>query len=281
MRKLQGFVILQSLILVSFFAIGCSSSPKEEPATDTADLAVPEEPAIVHGEMVLIPAGEFISGTNDEKTASPEQKVFLPAYYIDKYEVTMGEFLKFTVETQYESEGNWRALWAPEKANYPVANITWNDAVAYAKWAGRRLPTEMEWEKAARGPDGLRYPWGSDWNSSNANTFESGMRQPVDVGTYAGDVSPYGVHDLLGNVREWTSDYFKRYKNSRARHKDFGNRFRVIRGGDYTIYGGRVNDTQFHLAFRSYYLPNAHFNFGFRCAKDGPAEGAEEKKPSG
>ena len=272
MRQLQVFAIISAVTFASLSLISCGGASEEAPVGDTADVVVPEVTRIVPGDMVLIPAGEFIYGNDDVETTKPEQKVTLPAYYIDKYEVTMAEFLQFAVETKFESEGDWRVLWSAAKANHPVANITWNDANAYAKWAEKRLPTEMEWEKAARGTDGYRYPWGLKWETSKSNTFESGIREPVEIGSYDGDTSPYGVHDMLGNVREWTADFYGRYPNSRFRDKDFGKRFRVIRGGDYTIYGGPVTGGQFHLALRSYYLPNAHFNFGFRCAKDVPTE---------
>lgn len=271
MRKRQGLAIITLMCLVSILFMSCTSKPKEEEAPAATAVATPETPQSTEGEMVLIPAGEFIFGSDKEETTSPEQKVFLPAYYIDRYEVTMAQYLKFAVETGYEAQGDWRALWDHDKANHPVVNITWDDAVAYAKWAGRRLPTEMEWEKAARGDQGFRYPWGNQWDGGKSNTYESGIKAPAAVGSYAGDVSPYGVQDMLGNVREWTSDYFQPYKGSKSKYKDFGTNFRVLRGSDYTTYGGPIRGTQFHIALRTYYRPDAHFNFGFRCAKDAPA----------
>jgi formylglycine-generating enzyme required for sulfatase activity len=269
MKKLHVLVIIAVVAVLSLILTGCGK-PKETPAAETAQ-QTPAAPTINPGEMVLIPAGEFIFGHDGEPTTAPQQKVFVPAYYIDKYEVTMQEYLKFAVDTSYQAQGDWRSLWAPDKANIPVVNITWDDAVAYAKWANKRLPTEIEWEKAARGEKGFRYPWGEEWQAGKANTFESGIKAPAEIGSYTGDVSPYGVHDMLGNVKEWTGDYFKAYKGSKTQNKDFGDRFRVLRGADYATYGGRYGGVQFHLALRSYYLPDAHFNFGFRCAKDAPA----------
>jgi formylglycine-generating enzyme required for sulfatase activity len=269
MKKFQVLVIIALAAALSLFLTGCGKPKEEAPAAEAApDTAA--APSITPGEMVLIPAGEFTFGHDGEPTTAPMQKITTPAYYIDKYEVTMAEYLKFTVEAGYQAQGDWRSLWAPDKANFPVVNITWDDAVAYAKWAQKRLPTEVEWEKAARGEKGFRYPWGDEWQPSLSNTFESGLKAPAEVGSYAGDVSPYGVRDMLGNVKEWTADSFKPYPGSKAQNKDFGDKFRVLRGADYATYGGKYGGVQFHVALRSYYLPDAHFNFGFRCAKDAP-----------
>ncbi len=270
------------IALIGFFVLlqaGCQKSetpaptaPAEEtPAAPAAKAPSKTDP----GEMVLVPAGEFILGYDKEAASAPEQKMFLPAYYIDKYEVTMAQYMKFVVESGYMAQGKWRELWAPEKADFPVTLITWKDAVEYAKWAGKRLPTEFEWEKAARGEKGFRYPWGNEWEAGRANTYEAGLRDLAAVGSYQGDVSPYGAMDMLGNAIEWTASNYQGYKGTKAKAKEFGDNFRVLRGCDYVHYGGPRQGAQFHLAYRAYYLPDAHFNFSFRCAKDAPAAGAK------
>lgn len=274
LRQWSG-ILLITLCLGMLFLVGCQSEQTKTPAkpAETAEQkpAEPVRSSTDPGEMILIPAGEFILGLGKDAVWSPEQKMYLPAFYIDKYEVTMAQYMKFSVESGYVSQGNWRTLFSPEKANFPVTNISWKDATEYAKWAGKRLPTEFEWEKAARGDKGFRYPWGNEWEGSRANTFESGVKDLVAVGTYQGDVSPYGVVDMLGNALEWTGSNYEAYKGSTKKDKDFGNVFRVVRGCDYVHYGGPKQGQQFHLAYRGYYLPDALFNFGFRCAKDAEA----------
>lgn len=256
------------MILMMAGMIACTK--KEEPAATETAPAAPAQPKFKPGEMVLIHAGEFVFGDEDkESSAYPKQKINLPAYWIDKYEVTNAEYLDFSIQGGYVSEGqNWRLHFTAPKANYPVMNITWNDAVAYCKWAGKRLPTEEEWEKAARGTDGRRYPWGEKWDASRTNTFEAGFRDAVAVNTYD-DTSGYGVHDLLGNVQEWTGTWYKGYKGNPKKDTNFGERFRVVRGLSHSIYGSRTP-----VWTRSAYLPKALYGFGCRCAKDATKEEA-------
>ncbi|PYV36531.1 MAG: hypothetical protein DMG09_17080 [Acidobacteria bacterium] len=253
-----------ALLLVCFYA--CAKK-EEAPSGETP--AVPAKPAFTPGETVLIPAGEFIFGSSDkETTAFPQQKINLPAFRIDKYEVTNAEYLDFCIKAPYASEGNYRLFFTAEKGRYPVVNITWNDAVAYCKWAGKRLPTEQEWEKAARGADGRRYPWGEKWESGRSNTYEASKRGPTEVNSLD-DVSPYGVHDMLGNAQEWIADWYKAYKGATKKDENFGERFRVLRGARWDIYGSK-----FYLWVRSAALPKALYGYGCRCAKDATAEEA-------
>lgn len=271
-----------ALLLIFMGLLACA---KKEEATPSEEAAAPERPTITPGEMVLIPAGEFTFGTDDsqvdrEGLAQPEQKMTLPAFWIDKYEVTNRDYLDFAIKTQYVGEGDkegrsWRTFFTAEKALYPVVYITWNDAAAYCKAQGKRLPTEFEWEKAARGTDGRRYPWGNQWETNKSNTYEAGFLQPVAVAQFADDVSVYGVHDMLGNVQEWTDSWFKPYKGNRKKNENWGERWRVVRGLSYGFYGSRGS-----LAIRSASLPNALYNYGFRCAKDAtPEEAAQAAAP--
>lgn len=268
LRKVTFVIVGISLALGM---IGCAK--KEEPAAQGA--AEPAKAEVTPGEMVLIPAGEFIFGSSEDKEgmAYPEQKINLPAYWIDKYEVTNSEFLDFAIKTGYQGEGakegkDWRQFFTPDKAKFPVLFITWNDAKAFCEAQGKRLPTEEEWEKAARGKDGLRYPWGNTWDPAKSNTYESGSRNPGAVGETP-DISPYGVHDMLGNVQEWTASWLKAYKGNTKKNENFGERFRVLRGASARMYGSRA-----HLWDRTAYLPKSLYDFGCRCAKDATPEEA-------
>lgn len=277
---LQGDIMFRKSLLVlatALLIIGFTSCGSTD---ETAMEGLVEEvPAVTPGEMVLIPAGEFIFGTDDKEPeqalrANPQQTIDLPDFWIDKYEVTFQEFLYFCNEHQYISEGaaegkNWQQFFSMEKRNFPVVYITWGDAKAYCEAKGKRLPTEVEWEKAARGTDGRRYPWGDQWLPNRANTYEAGHRQPVEIGQFAADVSPYGVHDMLGNVLEWTDSWFKPYEGNRQRDENYGERFKVLRGSCSRYYGSRTN-----LWARNAYLPNYLADFGFRCAKDASEEEA-------
>ncbi len=192
-------------------------------------------PKIIKGkdgaEMLLVPAGEFVMGSHrddpdaydDEK---PAHKVYLDAYYIDKYEVTNALFKGF-VEATRRSAPIYRNNPKFNSPTQPVVGVTPEDADAYCKWAGKRLPTEAEWEKAARGTDGRRFPWGNQWvfpwESQSVSKRANGTNQfsqPMPVGSFPEGVSPYGVHDMGGNVAEYVADFYDKdyYKQSPYRN---------------------------------------------------------------
>jgi formylglycine-generating enzyme required for sulfatase activity len=268
-----------ALILVGLALGACGKKEEAQPKAEEA--AAVQTPKITPGEMVLIPAGEYTIGTKEKKDpdgkisdAYPEHKVKLDAFWIDKYEVTNREYLDFSVNTSYAAEGEsegktWRTFFSPEKANAPVVYLTWKDAEAYCKAEGQRLPTEEEWEAAARGPEGFRYPWSNEWEANRANTAEAGYRAQADIGTF-NDVSPFGVHDMFGNVQEWTASWFKAYPGNTSKNPNYGERFRVVRGLSFHWYGGKASG----LWARSAYLPNFLADFGFRCAKNATPEEA-------
>jgi iron(II)-dependent oxidoreductase len=205
--------------------------------------------------MCYIPAGEFIMGDdNGNDNAKPAHHVFLPEFFIDAYEVTNHQYKKFDPAHEY-FEG---------MDMYPVVNVVWEEAQAYAEWIGKRLPTEAEWEKAARGFDGRYYPWGKEFDSLRCNTEESGNRHLTQVDQYPSGKSPFGVYDLFGNVLEWTADRYKPYSGSHYDNPDFKENFVVLRGSPWIHQGSLSN-----CATRSYAPAGNKSNFiGFRCVRD-------------
>jgi len=224
--------------------------------------------------MVLVPAGEFTMGSDKgDDDEQPIHRVFLDSFYIDKFEVTNGRFAKFVKAIQLEPPWGFADKETPiVDADRPVRWVNWMDAMGYCLWAGKRLPTEAEWEKAARGPDGRIYPWGNDSPTPAQAVF--GLKEGVDtvapVGNRDKGKSPYGVHDMAGNLYEWTMDWYDEqfYKNIPAinpRGPAEGTT-KAQRGGSYTNSPYRLRST-----FRTKGDPTEHEpNVGFRCAQDIP-----------
>ncbi len=240
--------------------------------------------AIDDAEMILIPEGEFLMGSlpgegSDDEL--PQHRVTLDAFYIDKYPVTNAQYKKFIDEnSQWRKRRvsknlyykNYLRLWSENdyprgKANHPVVYVTWYAAQAYAEWAGKRLPTEAEWEKAAGGTDGRMYPWGSrEPDESNCN-FGNKIDDTTHVTRYPAGESPYGVIDIAGNVWEWCEDFYDKdyYKNSPT-HNPKGPR----QGEVCVCRGGSWNMDQYRLrcAFRRpTKTTSVEYDLGFRCAK--------------
>ncbi len=229
-------------------------------------------------EMILIPAGEFLMGSTDaDKYATdaekPQRTVYLDAYYIYKTEVTVAQYRKFCTSTNRNmpTEPSWK--W---QDNHPIVNVSWNDAKAYVDWAGVKLPTEAQWEKAARGGDGRIYPWGFSWDkikcanytNSGADNTTSGTHQ---VGSFPTGASPYGVMDMSGNTYEWCADWYGAdyYKNAPAKNPTgpVAENYRVLRGGSWNYLDGYY----FRGAFRYIINPYDDYNYiGFRCTSAGP-----------
>ena len=229
-------------------------------------------------EMVLIPAGSFEMGDSKNeledwmKTARPVHTVELDAFYMDVHEVTVGQFREFVEDSGYDYQENWAnvAKYSPGDG-YPMVYVTWNDATAYAKWAGKRLSTEAEWEYAARGGlAGKRYPWGDEITHDNANYEGIGGRdqwiQSSPVGSF--EANGYGLYDMLGNAMEWCQDrYGENYYSSSPAKNPSGpstGSYRVLRGGI------RDSDTlNLRVAIRYDLLPNSKCNLsGFRCVSE-------------
>ena len=221
-------------------------------------------------EMVLIPAGEFIMGSNEFGPETPQRTVHLPDYYIDIYPVTNQEYKVFMDSTSALPPGHWGGFDIPKGLeNHSVHRISWFQAKMYAEWTGKRLPTEAEWEKAARGTDGRRWPWGNEFDEKNALVWDRGefvMTLPVDA--HPGGVSPYGVYEMGGNVEEWTADWYEAYPGSTYKGNAYGKKFIALRGGSSFF-------TQNHArcAYRCFTRPEDSgigdiAGCGFRCVLD-------------
>jgi len=260
------------------------------------------------GDMVRIPAGSFIMGsTAGDPQERPVHQVHLQVFQLDRFEVTNRAFMHFVQTTGYrtlaELEGEsliyedggyrtvygatWKAPKGPgtylrNRLDHPVVQIAWQDANAYCSWAGKRLPTEAEWEKAARGADQRLYPWGDEAPDGGGLVYranygtdqcchesaQDGFLNTAPVGSFPLGVSPYGLHDMAGNVWEWTQDWYSpdyfAFSPSRAPSGPLTGEERVLRGGSWISYRFMLRTT-----YRGYHTEETRHNYsGFRCARD-------------
>jgi formylglycine-generating enzyme required for sulfatase activity len=193
--------------------------------------------------------------------------VQIKSFYLDQYEVTNEEYQQFVKQTGHAAPKGWSGSDFPSgEGRFPVANVSWYDAQQYAEWAGKRLPTEAEWEYAARsGNEGRLYPWGNQWSAKLSNSKEDGRNATMAVGSYPGGATPNQVFDLAGNVSEWVADDFKPYDGSTA-SPDPG--MKVYRGGAYAAPKELLKTT-----YRWWDVPTATWPYlGFRTAKDAPPQ---------
>jgi formylglycine-generating enzyme required for sulfatase activity len=226
--------------------------------------------------MVLVPAGPFLMGSNTRlPDEGPQHTVTLKAFYIDKYEVTNLQYKQFIAATKRKSPEHFTNRTFPEgKADHPVTFVSWEDAHDYCAWAGKRLPSDEEWEKAARGTDGRTFPWGNEFELHKANTPVrwKNLKQEGDtapVGAFAGGASPYGAYDMSGNVWEWTDSWYKAYPGNKKPSENYGEHYKTLKGGswwDCSFYQCGISAPVFNRAFFDLKVKNA--SFGFRCAKD-------------
>jgi len=271
-KRMAG-LLASVLTLAAPAAVGAAERPAERPA---------EPPR--HAGMVLVPAGPFTMGADARDgpvgvrvgiDSVPRHQVNVKAFWIDRTEVTHEQYRPFVAETGREPPvdpkfGDFYA-WSgdefpPGMANHPVVYVDWYDADTYCRWLGKRLPTEAEWEKAARGTDGRTFPWGEGIEPDWCNTRESEARWSTPVGTMDHDESPYGVMDMCGNVSEWTDTWYAAYPGSTLKRDAFGEKFKVVRGGAWLLRAepfSRV--THRTLAFKP---TKRHRTIGFRCAMD-------------
>ncbi|HID61183.1 MAG TPA: hypothetical protein EYP49_00325 [Anaerolineae bacterium] len=260
------------------------------PAPQTIELQVWEADG---AEMVFVPAGEFVMGSeelgDDER---PVHRVYLDGFWIDRYEVTNERFARFVAATGYQTEAerrgwgwvwreaewekvegaDWRHPRGPgssiaDRMDSPVVLVSWNDADAYCRWAGKRLPGEAQWEKAARGPDGRRYAWGDEFDRAKANTKESERGDTAPAGSFSpqGD-SFYGASDMTGNVWEWVADWYGSdyYGQSPAANPTgpITGTYKVLRGGSWSF-----DEVYARTPFRYNVRPDYTYDFtGFRCS---------------
>jgi formylglycine-generating enzyme required for sulfatase activity len=248
--------------------------PPTEITPETASVLLPEIRDEKGGEMVLVPEGDFLMGSDrGEPDEQPPHNIFLDAFYIDKFEVT-NQLYKACVDdsqcepprqTYFFAESPNRIYYGNSQYdNYPVVYVDWNMAKAYCEWRGARLPTEAEWEKAARGTNGNTYPWGQGLDCQKAN-YQGCVNQTSEVGVYKDGVSPYGASDMTGNVWEWVSDWYadNYYSISPGNNPSgpISGQSRVLRGGSWP----RFDVTTYH---RSNFAPTYNtFDIGFRCAR--------------
>ena len=225
--------------------------------------------------MVLIPVGEFLLGAEDGLSdARPMHRTYLSAYWIDKYEVTNAQYRRCVDSGVCSLPKERRAFDDSQFAQHPVTNVTWAQARAFCEWRGHRLPTEAEWEKAARGTDGWRYPWGNSEELIKRRVKEYalklGSNGTAPVGSLPDTKSPYGVFDMVGNAWEWVKDWYAEDYYAVAPPRDpqgpLRGSFRVLRGGDWSQGPLELRVTYRGWDEMTYWGPT----LGFRCAADVP-----------
>ena len=216
--------------------------------------------------MVLIPEGEFLAGGKGSDEGGGPFKVNVPAYYLALHPVTNEQYGKFVKETGKHKE--WKAA---SGGDHPAVNVSWEDAQAYCGWAGLRLPSELEWEKGARGVDRREYPWGEEWDQKKCrNSNNKGNETTASVWGYPEGVSAWGLYQMSGNVWEWCADWYEkeaydRYKRGDLKPPEKGVN-RVLRGGSWND----DNTDYFRCAFRDGHVArpdDRYVSDGFRCSR--------------
>ncbi|MFC1713776.1 formylglycine-generating enzyme family protein [Candidatus Poribacteria bacterium] len=273
LRSVAVFVLLVSFAIIP----GCRDRPGSSWQGNVETKAITGRPTKKTSEtktgkdgaqMVLIPAGEFQMGSEDGWSGEkPAHTVYLDAFYMDRYEVTNALYRKFMSATGHKAPPSLNDD-TYNTSTRPVVGVGWQDALAYAKWAGKRLPTEAEWEKAARGGlDGKKYPWGDKITYDNANYGGTGDKDKWDYTAHVGSFAPngYGLYDMAGNVWEWCMDFYDEnyYAKSPARNPigPASGFLRVIRGGAWNS-----PESSLRVVHRNNLPPSIqYFVVGFRC----------------
>lgn len=271
------------ILLFVLVMLSAACSPRIETRTSATDGKV----------MMRVPAGEFRMGTSDAQIQQlvsqhgaapngfefekPEHTVNVGAFWMDRDLVTNAEYQKFldanptravpAIELAQLQPWVWNAAartFPPGRENFPVVLVTWEDARAYCEWAGKRLPTEAEWEKAARGADGRLYPWGSAWDKTKTAFGERGATDAAPVGSFPGGASPYGAQDMVGNVWQWTSTRWSPYpyRADDGREDSSQTVERVTRGGMFA-FGAAVSRANVRNKLDA---NSKALSVGFRCA---------------
>lgn len=251
-------------------------------------LADSKEEEVILGKMIYISEGEFTMGSDDpelrgyftihgakakfqKKPVGTARRVQVKGFYIDAHEVTQGQYKKFIDDTHYPPPAHWENGTFPAgQENYPVHSVSWSDARAYAKWAGKRLPTEEEWEKAARGGDRRAFPWGDQADGAMTQLWDAAWGKaegPQRIGTFKYDKSPYGVVDMAGNLGEWTASTYE-YEGVVTQGRTWEEK---SSGTEIVIKGGNWSSpiTEAKISRKVLQPPGEISNgIGFRCAKD-------------
>ncbi len=234
-------------------------------------------------EMVPIPGGAFMMGSRGDEgrvgfeigvDEMPQHEVLIRSFSIDRFEVTNEQYRAFVEATGRPTPADpkdpdyyaWMDGRPPVgQEDHPVCYVNWHEADAYCRWAGKRLPTEAEWERAARGDDGRTWPWGGRFDPERCNAAESGFGWSTPVGSFPEGAGPYGVMDLCGNVAEWTASWYAPYPGSTLKRGAFGEKMRVARGGAWVL----TAEPWSRATNRNLAQPPdlRHRSLGFRCAK--------------
>ncbi|MHC9539615.1 MAG: SUMF1/EgtB/PvdO family nonheme iron enzyme [Vulcanimicrobiota bacterium] len=231
--------------------------------------------------MITIPAGEFLMGSPKDVGGAeehPQHTVYLDEYKISRFEVTNEQFTRFVSETGYKAESSWNKFALKGRESHPVVSVTWNDAQAYCRWAGGSLPSEAQWEKAARGVDGRLYPWGNEWDKNKCNNCNTNSKEyraaraklymgkgTTPVGLFADGASPYGALDMAGNVWEWCNDWYNDIYYRESPPQNPGGPLQ----GDISVFRGGAWNSDVATGFRCAYRvggkrTDTGFFFGFR-----------------
>lgn len=264
-----GVVCLVAIIMGGYFLYVRS---KQAPVTQASPAPTPVRPATPAPpeNMAYVAGGTFRMGRDDgDEYERPSHVVTVSPFFIDKFEVTCAAYQKFMDARGFAAPQNWPNGRMPAGGEQlPVTGVSWVDANAYAEWAGKRLPTEEEWEFAARGQDATLYPWGNTWKGDAANTLEASQKRVVAVGSFSQGASPYGAFDMTGNAWEWTSTQLAAYPGGHIsdQNSQAGQQLMVIRGGSY-----ESNNKQATTTYRMGWPAQGATTYaqsGFRCVKD-------------
>jgi formylglycine-generating enzyme required for sulfatase activity len=270
MRPVINLLSIPALLAAAFLASRApaqTSTPRPDPIPPAQD-------------MVFVPAGDFLMGStvNDvyriaDGDEFPQRKVWVDDFYIDVHEVTNAQYKVYVDSMKVPAPPRWaNGNYGIGEDGLPVISITWEEAAAYAKFVGKRLPTEAEWEQAARGTDARTYPWGDSFDRLHANNGD----HLVPIMTYPLGVSPYGAYDMAGNAAEWVDGHYAPYPRAQTDvlPRDLPDRKEVFKGGDRRVYrGGSWNTFPKYLrcSNRESAPPGKRWVYvGFRCAMDPP-----------
>ena len=253
-------VCVSAGILLPVFALYGGRKKPLETAAPTPTLTPPPG-------MVYIAGGDFLMGTDDgDEYERPAHKETVASFFMDATEVTCEDYQQFVQATGHRAPPQWsNNSYPPGAAKLPVTGVDWFDADAYAKWAKKRLPTEQEWEFAARANDGRRFPWGNNWSRGAANAGDSSAQQLVSVASFPTGKTPSGLMDLAGNAWEWTSSDLVAYPNGKLSQKPVGE-IKIVRGGSWQEPTNQITTT-----YRGYLLATGAGDYsatGFRCVSE-------------